>query len=193
LQARREHLDLGVRKNRSHPLGVGGATRARGSAPRATITRRHCTANKIRPAGELRMIAARGTRRCRPGSPWRRWGAASGRSANDRGHNAWAAERRVREWRTGMTISDRAEAGEGSAGRASGAGCLCVGVVILAKTVTTEMGGGLPGGGTDGLHDSPLKGGGFELPVPGHVKLCQTSILFVLLPGGGGCCTQRPP
>ena len=44
-----------------------------------------------------------------------------------------------------MTISDRAEAGEGSAGRASGAGCLCVGVVILAKTVTTEMGGGLPG------------------------------------------------
>jgi len=91
------------------------------------------------------MIAARGTRRCRPGSPWRRWGAASGRSANDRGHNAWAAERRVREWRTGMTISDRAEAGEGSAGRASGAGCLCVGVVILAKTVTTEMGGGLPG------------------------------------------------
>jgi hypothetical protein len=45
-----------------------------------------------------------------------------------------------------MTISDRAEAGEGSAGRASGAGCLCVGVVILAKTVTTEMGGGLPGG-----------------------------------------------
>ena len=81
------------------------------------------------------------------------------RSANDRGHNAWAAERRVREWRTGMTISDRAEAGEGSAGRASGAGCLCVGVVILAKTVTSEMDGGLPGGGTDGLHDSPLAQG----------------------------------
>ena len=65
-----------------------------------------------------------------------------------------------------MTISDRAEAGEGSAGRASGAGCLCVGVVILAKTVTTEMGGGLPGGGTDGLHDSPLEEAGFELAVP---------------------------
>jgi hypothetical protein len=25
---------------------------------------------------------------------------------------------------------------------------------------------------------------GFELPVPGHGKLCQTSILFVLSPGG---------
>jgi hypothetical protein len=31
---------------------------------------------------------------------------------------------------------------------------------------------------------SPKEGGGFELPVPGHGKLCQTSILFVLLPGG---------
>ena len=56
LQASREQLDLGVRKNRPHPFGVSGATRARGSAPTATITRRHPTANNVRPARKLRMI-----------------------------------------------------------------------------------------------------------------------------------------
>ena len=32
--------------------------------------------------------------------------------------------------------------------------------------------------------DSSLERSGFELPVPGHGKLCQTSILFVLSQGG---------
>jgi hypothetical protein len=39
--------------------------------------------------------------------------------------------------------------------------------------------------------DSLLEGSGLELPVPGYGKLCQTSILFVFFPGGGGCYTQR--